>query len=113
MEYFGLIKRITNLSLTGPWETKFAGGGGIVYPIVEDQNKNIWFKSLGYNIQAISQPDGSFSLNSAPFRRIPYYQGGTIYPDTDDNTAWFGSVDGLIHYDPGIKKNYHCEFQGT
>ena len=90
---------------------KFAGGGGIVYPIVEDQNKNIWFKSLGYNIQAISQPDGSFSLNSAPFRRIPYYQGGTIYPDTDDNTAWFGSVDGLIHYDPGIKKNYHCEFQ--
>ncbi len=92
---------------------RFSGGGRIIYPIVEDQNKNIWINSLGYYIQALSQPNGSFSLNSAPFRRIPYCQGGTIYPDPDDNTVWFGSVDGLIHYDSKVKKNYQSEFQAV
>jgi signal transduction histidine kinase/DNA-binding response OmpR family regulator len=92
---------------------QFAGGGRFIYPIVEDQNKNIWINSLGFNIQAISQPDGSFSLNPVPFRRIPYCQGGDIYPDPDDNTAWFGSVDGLIHYNSNEKKNYRHEFQAV
>jgi len=90
---------------------QFAGEGRRAYPIVEDQKKNIWFKSLGYYIQATLQSDGSFFLNSTPFRRIPFDQNGIIFPDPDDNTVWFGGPEGLIHYDPRIKKNYHCEFQ--
>jgi signal transduction histidine kinase/DNA-binding response OmpR family regulator len=90
---------------------RFASGDRNAYPIVADQDKNIWFNSFGYNVQAIAQPDGSFFINSIPFRRIPPAFGPVIYPDPDDDSVWFGSADGLIRYNPRIKKNYQHEFQ--
>ncbi len=81
-----------------------------VFRIVEDKNGNIWFHSASRNYQAIPGSGGSYRIYAKPFRRIPFFQVNTIYPDPDGKNVWFGSIEGLIRYDKRVKKNYQHEF---
>ncbi|MFC2155342.1 two-component regulator propeller domain-containing protein [Acidobacteriota bacterium] len=89
---------------------ELAGGknGRGVFRIVEDRKKNTWIHSMGRNIQAIPQSDGTFLLYKKPFRRIPLAQVNAIYPDGE--SVWFAGADGLIHYNTNIQKNYDLAF---
>jgi signal transduction histidine kinase/DNA-binding response OmpR family regulator len=93
---------------------EFAGGekGKSVFLVKEDYKRNAWIHSHASNIQAISQPDGTFVLNQKPFLRIPIAHVDTIYPDPyyNGDVIWFASVDGLIRYDTKVKKNYDLPF---
>jgi signal transduction histidine kinase/DNA-binding response OmpR family regulator len=85
---------------------EFSDGAKPVFRIVEDKNKNIWFHSESMNYQAIPAIGGGFTIHSKALRRIPTTaQVNVIYPDPDGRNVWFGSIDGLIHYDTTIKKN--------
>jgi len=90
---------------------EFAGGenGRSVFYIVEDTNKHIWFHSKSRNILAVPRPDGTYQLYKKPFLRIPLTQVNDFYPDGD--VAWFASLDGLIRFDTGVKKNCDLDFQ--
>jgi signal transduction histidine kinase/DNA-binding response OmpR family regulator len=89
----------------------FAGGpdSKFVFLVVEDNNKNIWLHSEGWNYQAVPGPEGSYTNFPNPFHRIPMIQVNTIYPDPDGKKIWFGSNDGLICYDKTYKKNYDLD----
>jgi signal transduction histidine kinase/DNA-binding response OmpR family regulator/ligand-binding sensor domain-containing protein len=91
----------------------FADGSRGVFRIVEDKNKNIWLHSDSRNFQAIPRPDeagGTFVINEKPFLRIPDVQVNTIYPDPDGVIIWFAGNEGLMRYDPRVKKNYDRDF---
>ena len=86
----------------------FCGGPDArpVFRLTQDESGHIWFHSDSRNYRAIPHPDGTFTIQDRPFRRLPLVQVNTIYADPDGRTIWFGSIDGLIHYDKTFKKNY-------
>jgi signal transduction histidine kinase/DNA-binding response OmpR family regulator len=86
----------------------FCGGPDArpVFRLSQDEGGHIWFHSASRNYRAIPNPNGSFTVQDRPFRRLPLVQVNTIYPDPDGHTVWLGSIDGLIHYDKTFKKNY-------
>lgn len=88
-----------------------ADGNKGVFRIVEDKNKHIWFHSESKNIEAVPQPDGTFSLNTNPLSRIPSAQVNMIYLDPMTDAVWFAGNDGLIRFDRTVKKEYRREFQ--
>ncbi len=86
----------------------FCGGpdGKPVFRLTQDEDNHIWFHSASRNYRAILNPNGSFTIQARPFRRLPLVQVNTIYADPDGRTIWLGSIDGLIHYDKTFKKDY-------
>jgi signal transduction histidine kinase/DNA-binding NarL/FixJ family response regulator len=105
---FDEIKKIFIPDLTLGKE--FSGGSKGVFRISEDNNKNIWFHSDDQNFLAKPGPNGTFTINSEPFLRIPRTQVNTIYIDPDGSVVWFGIHDGLIRYEKTVNKNYHHDF---
>jgi ligand-binding sensor domain-containing protein len=91
----------------------FAGGfnSNLVFRLVEDKDKTIWFHSKSRNYKASPGKAGSCTIYSTPFRRIPMIQGNTIYPDPDGKNIWFGNIEGLIRYDKTVEKNYQQNFK--
>jgi len=89
---------------------QYAYPGKPAYYIMEDRNKNIWFKSEGFNIHGLYQPGEPYLLDPKPFRRIPFGFSNFIYPDPEDGSVWFGTNDGLVHFKPWVKKNYRQNF---
>jgi signal transduction histidine kinase/DNA-binding response OmpR family regulator len=81
-----------------------------VFRLIEDKYRNIWFHSASRNYQAILKPDGTYDIIPRPFHRIPRAQVNCIYYDAGEDSAWFASIDGLIRYDPGTKKNSPTDF---
>ncbi|MGE5341258.1 MAG: response regulator [Candidatus Omnitrophota bacterium] len=92
--------------------TEFAGGKASrnVFRIAEGIDKNIWVHSESRNYLAIPTAGGPFTIYNTPFRRIPLIQVNAIYPDSEEKIAWLASFDGLIRYDPTVKKNYSQPF---
>jgi signal transduction histidine kinase/DNA-binding response OmpR family regulator len=90
--------------------SEFSDGSRSVFILAEDHRKNIWLHSNGRNIQAMIQPDGTYTLHKKPFLRIPLVQVNTIYPDPNGKTVFFASHEGLIRYDTTIKKKYQENF---
>ncbi|MBI5217478.1 MAG: HD domain-containing protein [Bacteroidia bacterium] len=91
----------------------FSGENKWVYPIVEDNNKNLWFSS-GYNdiydkITGVAYYNGidkKYTLYTDPFGRINDMTIEAIYPD-DNGIIWFGSFDRLIRYDSKLYNLYN------
>jgi DNA-binding response OmpR family regulator/signal transduction histidine kinase len=91
---------------------EFTEGSRYIFRLVEGKNKNIWFISHYKIYLAIPKVDGSFTLNSTPFSRLPSQQGNAIYLDPGGDVIWFARQDGLIRYDTTVKKDYRRDFRG-
>ena len=89
---------------------EFAGGEkvNLIFHIVEDKNKNIWFLSMRGLHQAIHQPDGSYVIHSKFIRHVTNVYN--IYPDEDGYSLWFVGMVDLVHYDTRIKGNDDINF---
>lgn len=86
----------------------FSSGEKWVFPVVEDEYKNIWFscatkgqyeKETG--IAFYNSNHEKYTKVSAPFRKIKDFTVECIYPDTGA-VAWFGGFDGLIRFDASV-----------
>jgi signal transduction histidine kinase/DNA-binding NarL/FixJ family response regulator len=88
----------------------FNDGSNGVFRILEDKGRHLWIHSEKRNIEAIPQADGTFSLNTTPFLRIPRAQVNGIYHDPSGRYVWFASSDGLIRFDKTVKKDYNRDF---
>ena len=83
----------------------FSKGDKLIYPLVEDKNKNIWYSCV-YDGQ-YERKTGALLFNGANKKYIPYtkpfiqlneYVIESIYPE-NDSIVWFGSSDALIKYE--------------
>jgi len=92
--------------------TPFTGGpaGKPVFRLVEDKNRDIWIHSESRNYRAIPGANGSYTIHSIPFKRIPTIQMNVIYPDPDEKNTWFGGFDGLTRYDKTFQEDYGQAF---
>jgi signal transduction histidine kinase/DNA-binding NarL/FixJ family response regulator/ligand-binding sensor domain-containing protein len=82
-----------------------------VFRIVEDKRKNIWLYSEGRVYRLIPSSSGSYEITFRPFRRIPTTaQLNHFYPDPDNKTIWLATHEGLIQYDPLVKRKYKKDF---
>lgn len=78
----------------------FAGGSrNNVFRLVQDNDRTIWFHSRNKNFRAIHKPNGSYSIDSITFLRIPPAQVNAFYPDPAGHFTWFACDDGLIGFD--------------
>jgi signal transduction histidine kinase/DNA-binding response OmpR family regulator len=83
-----------------------------VYRVVEDRKKSIWLHDKGQNYHAIPKPDGTYEIREKPLARIPVgWQVNTIYPDPLEDVTWFGTHEGLVRFEPGVKKDYNHEYR--
>ncbi len=89
---------------------QFADGSRPVFRIIQDQTKNIWIHSRSRNYLAVPGKGNPFDIQAGIFRRIPTTQVNAIYPEPNKNAVWFASSDGLIRYDPTVKKDWRRPF---
>ncbi len=81
-----------------------------IFRMAKDADNNLWLQNQKYEIiAAYPGKNGRYQLDATPFRRIPFSQINAIYPD-EDGTVWFGGDNGLIRYDPEVKRNYQNDF---
>lgn|GEM_PF-6296828 len=74
-----------------------------IAPIVEDEEKNLWFsfkssKSTRSQLAMARFANNSYVLNSTYFNKIDAFWSTTIYPDKN-SILWFGGAEGLLRMD--------------
>ena len=92
--------------------TAFTQPGKKVFLFVEDDMGNIWSESEKNEIEfakASLQEDGTYYTTTEPLNRLKEFVAQTIYPEPN-GVVWMGGAQGLVKYDPRIKRNYNAEF---
>ncbi len=73
-----------------------------VYPIIEDENKNLWLNVIGKNNNSNktlfrnNKDDSLKTLKPLPLNRAEDFFITSIHPDSN-GIVWFGGFEGLIH----------------
>ena len=84
-------------------------GSGFDGVLRETADGNVWINFGRESALARRQADGSYAVESQPYRRFSGIQTSVIYPD-DNGVVWFGGRDGLIRFDPLLHKDYATPF---
>lgn len=83
-----------------------------VYPIVEDNNNNLWLNLIGKNnspnktLVKNYNNDSLRTLRPLPLNRIKDFLITSIHP-SENGIVWFGGLDGLIRLDLNQETNYN------
>lgn len=83
------------------------------YVLQEDNQNAVWVNLGGESAQIIPSTDGdpaNYSVDKIPYLSFADNSVGMVYPDID-GSIWFGGADGLIRYNPAIRKDYQQDFQ--
>lgn len=83
-------------------EMDFSNDDKHLYPIVEDNNNNIWYSCIyedSYKretgVLLFKKENEKYTLNNRPYSQLNEYVIETIYPE-GDSVVWFGTSDALI-----------------
>ena len=113
LRYNKNIRRFYSDSLLG---IDFSNEDQWMYPVIEDDNKNIWCSSGRKNkfgkqtmVGKYDQASNKYSFNSDAFNKLRKFTIESIYPDSS-GVIWMASFDGLIRYDPRVKKRDKLKF---
>jgi len=92
--------------------SQYVPGVAITY-LKEDQKGNFWY--FGENRSGVlrKQEDGAFNNIDLPFRRLEHtFVNGFefVYPYNEES-VFFGTEKGFVHYNPSFKKNYNYSFR--
>jgi signal transduction histidine kinase len=78
--------------------------------IIEDKTGNLWTTGGDEeDLTLYKKSDAGYEKIRTPFLPISDFVAWIVFPE-DDGVAWFGGPDGLIRYDPEVKKNYDAPF---
>ncbi|OFY91174.1 MAG: hypothetical protein A2236_00655, partial [Bacteroidetes bacterium RIFOXYA2_FULL_33_7] len=87
-----------------------------VYPIVEDNNKNLWLSSGEHNkfmkhtgVAYFNKAKKKYNLDLIQFSKLSNYTIEAIYLDKD-SVVWLGGFDGLIRFDKKINNETTHDF---
>ncbi|WP_316632318.1 triple tyrosine motif-containing protein [uncultured Flavobacterium sp.] len=94
---------------------KYLGMDSHIRLLKEDSQKNIWYIS-GENTGKITQKsDGNFAVEELPFRKLRYLYvpGFENIQTTASGDVFFGTQDGLIHYNNTKNKKYQSKYKAV
>ncbi len=83
------------------------GGSAEEYNLKEDKNGDVWVNFGAETVLAKHQSDGSYVPEVNAFVSLNGYY--VIYPE-DDGVTWFGGVEKMVRYDPGVRKDYALDY---
>jgi len=85
------------------------GGSPEEHGVEEDRNGNIWINFGKETALLRRQADGTYQADKSPVQRFADSAAMNIYPEPD-GIVWFGLSDGLVRYDPSVRKNYQVDY---
>lgn len=101
-------------------DLEFTNGTTGVGVLASDDHGNVWLSAtqeVGDELNLfMRQPDESYQRIRTPFLRIPKTAIWAIYPENDsikdgmNGPLWFGGAEGLMQYDPKVRKDYAIPF---
>ncbi|KUJ63514.1 ABC transporter substrate-binding protein [Flavobacteriaceae bacterium CRH] len=94
---------------------KYLGLENHIRLLKEDNQNNIWYVS-GENTGKMSQTsDGKFAVEELPFRKLRYLYvpGFENIQTTSNGDVFFGTQDGLIHYNTTKNKKYQSKYKAV
>ncbi|WP_428232349.1 triple tyrosine motif-containing protein [Flavobacterium sp.] len=94
---------------------KYLGMDSHIRLLKEDDQNNIWYIS-GENTGKMSQrAKGNFDIEELPFRKLRYLYipGFENIQTTASGDVFFGTQDGLIHYNATKKKKYQSKYKAV
>jgi signal transduction histidine kinase/CheY-like chemotaxis protein len=82
-------------------------GGGV--GVIPGANGEVYVNLGRETARGVPQPGGGYQFDARPFRRFMDFATQTLYPD-DDGVVWFGGGEGVIRYDPRVRKDAGAAF---
>ncbi|MCP4662016.1 MAG: hypothetical protein GY856_41970 [bacterium] len=102
-----VTERFTPSPLLGP---EFSDGGFGVLRLAPDRQENLWLSVLGQAPALASRrPDGSYTIDDVPFRRLPQGVWYALHPEPG-GIAWLGGTEGLFRFDGALDINTESDF---
>jgi signal transduction histidine kinase/ligand-binding sensor domain-containing protein len=106
---FRLDERTDRLVPDTTWAGVSVGGTQDQSAMVEDVQGNVW-ANFGLDTGVFRrQTDGSYLVDKTALLRFSELAVAKIYTEPD-GVVWFGRDDGLIRFDPSIRKDYTASF---
>lgn len=91
---------------------KYLGTENHIRLLKADNQNNIWYVS-GENTGKMTQKNGKFDVEELPFRKLRYLYvpGFENIQTTTNGDVFFGTQDGLIHYNATKNKSYQSNYK--
>jgi ligand-binding sensor domain-containing protein/DNA-binding CsgD family transcriptional regulator len=92
---------------------KYLGTQNHIRLLKSDDHNNIWYVSGDNTGKIIKKNNGAYDVEELPFKKLRYFQipGFENIQTTQNGDVFFGTQEGLMHYDSSIKKNYQSKFK--
>ena len=94
---------------------KYLGTENHIRLLKEDNQNNIWYVSGENTGKMTQQKNGKFSVEELPFRKLRYLYvpGFENIQTTTNGDVFFGTQDGLIHYNSIKNKTYQSKYKAV
>jgi len=94
---------------------KYLGVDNHIRLLKEDDQKNIWFVSGENTGKMTQEKGGKFAIEELPFRKLKYLYipGFENIQTTTNGDVFFGTQDGLIHYNSTKSKKYQTKYKAV
>ncbi|MHC0442427.1 triple tyrosine motif-containing protein [Flavobacterium sp. 3-210] len=94
---------------------KYLGLENHIRLLKPDNQNNIWYISGENTGKMTKKPDGSFEVEELPFRKLrySYVPGFENIQTTTSGDVFFGTQDGLIHYNAIKNKKYKTKYKAV
>ncbi|MBF4516791.1 ABC transporter substrate-binding protein [Flavobacterium sp. ANB] len=113
----GVYKRNTTSKrmIPDPVFKKYLGLDNHIRLLKEDNQNNIWYVSGENTGKMTQQSDGKFTKEELPFRKLRYLYipGFENIQTTSNGDVFFGTQDGLIHYNITKNKKYQAKYKAV
>jgi len=94
---------------------KYLGLENHIRLLKEDNQNNIWYVSGENTGKMTRQANGNFTVEELPFRKLRYLYvpGFENIQTTTNGDVFFGTQDGLIHYNATKNKSYQAKYKAV
>lgn len=98
-----------------PFFKKYLGLEKHIRLLKSDNQNNIWYVSGENTGKITKKPNGSFEVEELPFRKLLYLYipGFENIQTTSNGDVFFGTQDGLIHYNAIKNKKYQTKYKAV
>ncbi|WP_456311830.1 ligand-binding sensor domain-containing protein [Pseudomonas shirazensis] len=113
----GVYKRnaASKKMIKDPVFEKYLGVENHIRLLKEDSQNNIWYVSGENTGKMIQKSNGKFAVEELPFRKLRYLYipGFENIQTTSNGDVFFGTQDGLIHYNTTKNKHYQSKYKAV